>query len=158
MAKTLMIHPDKCTGCRTCELACSFFHDGEFRPTTSRISIHTWEMEGFSTPMTCQQCEDAPCVAVCPSGAMHIDPTLNCVAWDAEKCIGCRMCTLACPFGAVFYQRPNRIVKCDLCGGKPECVAFCPTGALEYVEETDAVRGHKKAFAAEFKRAFEEVG
>ncbi len=158
MAKILVIHPEKCTGCRNCELACSFFHDGEFRPSTSRITVHNWEIEGFSVPMACQQCEDAPCVAVCPTGAMHIDPALNCVAWDQEKCIGCRMCTLACPFGAVFYQTPGRIIKCDLCGGEPECVAFCPTHALEYVEETDAVRGRKKAFATHLKKAFEEVG
>ena len=70
MTKMLMIYPDRCTGCQNCTLACSVFHDGEFRPHTSRIQVTTWEMEGFSMPTTCQQCEDAPCVAVCPTGAM----------------------------------------------------------------------------------------
>jgi len=97
MARMLMIYPDRCTGCRNCTLACSAFHDGEFRPHTSRIQVTTWEMEGFSMPTTCQQCEDAPCVAVCPTGAMHDDALINRVAWDEVKCIGCRMCTLACP-------------------------------------------------------------
>jgi len=100
----LMIYPDRCTGCQNCTLACSVFHDGEFRPHTSRIQVTTWESEGFSMPTTCQQCEDAPCVAVCPTGAMHDDLTMNRVAWDEVKCIGCRMCTLACPFGAVVFD------------------------------------------------------
>jgi len=89
---------------------------------------------------------------------MHGDPALGRVAWDEGKCIGCRMCTLACPFGAVVYETANRrIVKCDLCDGNPECAAFCPTRALEYVEETDAARSRKKALAVEFKKGFEEV-
>jgi carbon-monoxide dehydrogenase iron sulfur subunit len=158
MAKMLMIYPDRCTGCHDCELACSFFHDGEFRPHTSRIHVYSWEMEGFSMPTTCVQCEDAPCVAVCPTGAMYEDPGGNRVAWDEAKCIGCRMCTLACPFGAVVFETDKRrIIKCDLCDGQPECVKICPTCALDYVEETDAARARKKAVAVEFKKAFEEV-
>ncbi len=158
MAKMLMIYPDRCTGCQNCTLACSAFHDGEFRPHTSRIQVTTWETEGFSMPTTCQQCEDAPCVAVCPTGAMHDDPPINRVAWDEVKCIGCRMCTLACPFGAVVFETARRrIIKCDLCDGKPECVTFCPNKALDYVEETDAARDRKKAVAVEFKKTFEEV-
>jgi len=109
-------------------------------------------------PTLCQQCESAPCVAVCPTAAMHADPAGNRVAWEEAKCIGCRMCTVACPFGAVVYDtRQQRIVKCDLCDGAPECVAFCPNSALEYLEETDAVRSRQKAVAVEFKRTFEEV-
>lgn len=109
-------------------------------------------------PTTCVQCEDAPCVAVCPTGAMYEDPSGNRVAWDEAKCIGCRMCTLACPFGAVVFETDKRrIIKCDLCDGQPECVKICPTGALDYVEETDAARARKKAVAVEFKKTFEEV-
>ncbi|HOD29101.1 MAG TPA: 4Fe-4S dicluster domain-containing protein [Syntrophales bacterium] len=109
-------------------------------------------------PTTCQQCEDAPCVAVCPTGAMHDDSLINRVAWDEVKCIGCRMCTLACPFGAVVFETDRRrIIKCDLCDGKPECVAFCPAKALDYVEEIDATRDRKKVVAVEFKKTFEEV-
>jgi Fe-S-cluster-containing hydrogenase component 2 len=158
MGKMLMIYPDRCTGCHNCELACSFFHDTEFRPQMSRIHVYSWEMEGFSMPTTCQQCEDAPCVSVCPTTAMHDDPAMNRVAWDKAKCIGCRMCTLACPFGAVVYETPKqRIVKCDLCDGAPECVAFCPVSALEYVEETDVARTRQKTVAVQFKKTFEEV-
>lgn len=158
MSKMLMIYPDRCTGCRSCELACSFYHDAEFRPYTSRIHVSNWEVEGFSTPTTCQQCEDAPCVAVCPTRAMHDDPALARVAWDETKCIGCRMCTLACPFGVVFYETDRRrIVKCDLCDGNPECVNFCRTKALEYIEEVEIARDRRKGVAMGFKKTFEEV-
>ncbi len=158
MEKMLMIYPDRCTGCHSCELACSFFHDGEFRPQTARIRVYSWEMEGFSMPTTCLQCDDAPCRAVCPTGALYDEPGRNLVAWTETKCIGCRMCVLACPFGAVVYETPRRrVVKCDLCGGEPECVLFCPNRALEYTGETDANRGRRKAVAFDFKKTFEEV-
>ena len=70
MANVLMIHPDKCTGCRNCELACSFEHEGQFRPGASRVQAYTWEREGMSVPMMCQQCDDAACITVCPTGAI----------------------------------------------------------------------------------------
>jgi carbon-monoxide dehydrogenase iron sulfur subunit len=158
MAKMLMIYPDRCTGCHNCELACSFFHDGEFRLPVSRIHVHTWEMEGISVPTTCEQCGDAPCVAVCPTSAMHDDPAMNRVGWEEAKCIGCRMCTLACPFGAVVYEASRRrILKCDLCGGVPECVTFCPVDAIEYLDETDATRARRRVVAGELKKTYEEV-
>lgn len=158
MAKMLMIYPDRCTGCRNCELACSFFHDGEFRLSASRIRVHNWELEGISVPTTCVQCEDAPCVLVCPTQSMRREPERDRVGWDEERCIGCRMCTLACPFGAVIYETSrSRILKCDLCDGSPECVAFCPTGALEFLEEPDAVRGRQKCVAEGLKKMYAEV-
>ena len=158
MTKMLMIYPDRCTGCHNCELACSFFHDGEFRLPVSRIHVHTWEMEGISVPTTCEQCGDAPCVAVCPTSAMYDDPAMNRVGWEEAKCIGCRMCTLACPFGAVVYETSRRrILKCDLCDGVPECVTFCPVDAIEYLDETDATRARRRVVAGELKRTYEEV-
>ena len=90
MAKVLMIHPDKCTGCRNCELACSFEHEGQFRPGASRVQAYTWEREGMSVPMMCQQCDDAACVTVCPTGAMHRSTAMaNLVDWDEGTCIRC---------------------------------------------------------------------
>jgi Fe-S-cluster-containing hydrogenase component 2 len=68
------------------------------------------------------------------------------------------MCALACPFGAVAYETlRNRILKCDLCDGAPECVAFCPVGALEFVDEPDAVRARQRSVAAELKKIYAEV-
>jgi carbon-monoxide dehydrogenase iron sulfur subunit len=158
MAKILMLHPDKCTGCQNCVLGCSFVHEGSFRPQASRVHVYTWEREGFSVPMMCQQCDDASCVSVCPTGAMHRNLTAHTVEWDAAKCIRCRMCVQACPFGnAVYDAVSGDILKCDYCGGAPECVALCPNGALEFVSDTIATRSRKKAFAAKMKAAFQEV-
>jgi Fe-S-cluster-containing hydrogenase component 2 len=68
------------------------------------------------------------------------------------------MCTVACPFGnAVCDAASGSIIKCDMCKGDPECVKFCPSEALTYVEDTIAVRARNKAFAAKFKEAFKEV-
>lgn len=159
MAKMLMIHPDKCTGCRNCELACSFQHEGAFRPGATRVHALTWEREGFSVPMMCQQCDDAACVKVCPTGAMHYSAsTPNLVELDTDVCIGCKMCVIACPFGNARYDSVARaIAKCDTCDGAPQCVAMCPNGALEFVEDAEQTRSRKRAFAEKFKDVFQEV-
>jgi Fe-S-cluster-containing hydrogenase component 2 len=68
------------------------------------------------------------------------------------------MCTLACPFGAVVYETSrHRILKCDLCDGSPECVTFCPVNALEYLDETNAVRVRQKFVARELKKTYAEA-
>ena len=158
MSKVLMVHPDRCTGCRNCELACTFFHENVFRPVVSRIHVFNWEQEGVSVPMTCQHCDDAPCVSVCPTGAMHRNPANNWVEWDNKACMRCKMCTIACPFGnAMFDAVTDSVVKCDMCKGAPECVNFCPNKAIEYVDDTSAVRGRNRAFAARFKDAFKDL-
>jgi anaerobic carbon-monoxide dehydrogenase iron sulfur subunit len=158
MAKVIMIHPDRCTGCRSCELACSFFHEEEFRPRASRVHVYSWERESISVPMMCQHCESAACVNVCPTGAMHHAATGSLVEWDATRCIRCRMCTMACPFGCAVYDAKNSsILKCDMCDGSPECVTYCPNNALEYEDDTLATRTRKKAYASKFKDAFTEV-
>lgn len=158
MAKILMIHPDKCTGCQNCMLACSFQHEGQFRQAASRIHVYSWEREGFSVPMMCQQCSNAPCVTVCPTGALSRNKATGVIEYNAEACIRCRMCAQACPFGnAVYDMQTDAIIKCDTCGGDPACVQFCPNGALEFVEDTVSTRKRKKAFASKFKDAFQEV-
>jgi len=158
MTKLLMIHPEKCTGCENCVLACSFHHEKDFRPAATRIHVFTWEREGISVPMMCQQCGDAPCIKVCPTGAMHRTTGAGVVDWDTKKCIRCRMCTQACPFGnAVYDVLTNSILKCDECQGNPACVLMCPNKALEFVEDTISTRSSTKAFVSKFKEAFQEV-
>jgi carbon-monoxide dehydrogenase iron sulfur subunit len=158
MTELLMIHPDKCTGCKNCVLACSFAHEKDFRPAATRIHVFTWEREGISVPMMCQQCGDAPCISVCPTGAMHRMTDGGVVDWDIKKCILCKMCTQACPFGnAVYDSLTNSILKCDECEGDPACVRMCPNKALEFVEDTISTRTCTKAFAGKFKEAFKEV-
>ena len=154
MSKILMINADKCIGCRNCELACAMTHEGSFRPSATRIHVYTWEDVGFSVPMMCQQCNDAPCIPVCTPHAMQRDPATGWVNLDEGKCIGCKMCVQACPFGnAVWDSLQRQILKCDLCGGDPACAKFCPTEALQWVDDLVATRSRKRSFAAKFKVA-----
>lgn len=157
MAKMLTIHADKCTGCRNCELACAMQHEGSFRLTSTRVHVYTWEREGFSVPMMCQQCSDAPCVKVCTPHALERNALTGLVALDAARCIGCKMCVQACPFGnAVWEEATKQILKCDTCGGDPQCAKFCPTGALVWTDDDVSVRARKHATAAKLKQAFSE--
>lgn len=134
MEKILVIDHEKCTGCRLCEMACSITHTGVSNPARSRIHVIKWTMEGFDLPMVCQQCEEAPCIAVCPKDALYRDPVMGRVALDYDLCIGCKMCVTACPFGGMGIDiTTRRVIKCDLCDGDPACVRFCESGALQFV-------------------------
>jgi len=94
--------------------------------------------EGRHMPLTCLQCEEAACVKVCPVGALVRNEQTGAVDVLDAKCIGCEACMAACPFGAMaMLAKPDSgptAYKCDLCGGDPACVLFCPTKALQYVE------------------------
>lgn len=147
--KVLMIDHEKCTGCRLCELVCSVFHDGVSNATRSRIKIMKWEAEGLYIPISCQQCQDAPCKIICPVKAISRDEKLNRVIVDQSKCIGCRSCVSVCPFGAMNFNVIDRkVFKCDLCDGDPQCVRFCDVKAVDYVE-ADRVSTLRKKSAAE---------
>ena len=136
MGKKLMIvDPQKCTGCRNCELVCSVKHNGVSNPSLARIHIVKWDNEGFYMPMRCQHCSDAPCMAVCPKDAIYRDEEMDSVRIDHDLCIGCKMCVSACPFGAMGWDpKRARVFKCDLCHGDPQCVRFCDMKAVNYVE------------------------
>jgi len=137
LGKVLMLDYEKCTGCRTCELVCSVKHEGAANPSKSRIKIVKWEWEGRYVPMSCQQCVDAPCLAVCPVKAISRDEQLNRVQVNYDACIGCRMCVAACPFGAMSFNTDlKKVFKCDFCDGEPQCSRFCEVKAVEYVEAT----------------------
>lgn len=138
MAKVLLLDYEKCTGCRECELACSIMHEGVSNPARSRIKVIKWEEEGRYVPMSCQQCESAPCQAICPVNAISRDETLNRVMVNYDTCIGCRMCITVCPFGAMgFDALAKKVIKCDLCDGDPQCVRFCETKAVQYVDASE---------------------
>ena len=139
-------------------LACSLQHEGQFRMGASRIHVYTWEREGFSVPMMCQQCDTASCMKVCPTGALHRTPGEMLIEFSKTKCIGCHMCTIACPFGNIVYdQVAGSPLKCDQCGGNPSCAQFCPTHAIEWVDDTISTRSRKKAYASKFVEALQEA-
>lgn len=138
----LVIDPDKCTGCRICEEACSFYHYKQFNPRRSYIQVLKKESEGIFIPMTCQHCGKPLCVDACPTGALYQHDSG--VFLDKSKCIECKQCLNACPFGGVQVDPVTlQIVKCDLCGGDPQCAKRCPTGAIQYVR-ADQVGYYKK--------------
>lgn len=127
---TLVVTPSRCTGCRTCELACAISHGEPMRPARSRIRAFTFS-EKENVPVMCLQCEDAACVKVCPVEALARNARTGAVEVSTERCVRCMLCVSACPFGNICEdQGTGRIVKCDLCGGDPICAKFCPSGAL----------------------------
>ena len=149
MEKLLVFNVEKCTGCRTCEMVCSLSKEGICNPVSSRRRVVQFSVVGVAVPMSCQQCEEPACEKVCGTGAIKRDARTGATVIDQSMCIGCKMCMIACPFGAISIEPVNKkMIKCDLCEGDPECVKFCPSGALEYVT-ADAYGLRKKAESVE---------
>jgi anaerobic carbon-monoxide dehydrogenase iron sulfur subunit len=135
MQKSLHIDANKCTGCLQCEMACSYENYGVFNPAKSRIKIFNFEHEGRKVPYTCTQCAEAWCLNACPVDAIRIDAATGAKVVNEATCVGCKVCTIACPFGTVNYVADTgKVQKCDLCGGDPACATACPTGAITYVD------------------------
>lgn len=135
MKKVLFINPEKCSGCRMCEVVCSWFHEKEFNPLLARIKIISYKQKSIDLPIHCEQCDKAPCNEVCPAKANFYDNNIGAWIIDEKKCIGCKLCISACPLGIIeFVPRKGVSIKCDLCNGEPKCVKFCPTNAIELVE------------------------
>ena len=122
--------PSQCTGCRICELVCSFTHYNIFNPSLSRIKVITDESKLIDFPVTCRHCSDPTCISVCPTQAIsRKDEGVNQI--DKELCVGCGECASACPFGAIYIPMGEQVpISCDLCGGAPQCVTYCPRGVL----------------------------
>ena len=158
MDKVLVTDYEKCTGCRICELVCSVKHEGVSNPSRSRIKVMKWESEGRYVPMSCQQCESAPCMLICPVKAISRDESLNRVKVDYDVCIGCRMCVAICPFGAMgFDVLAKKVMKCDLCDGDPQCARFCDVHAVSYLEANEQSVKKKKAVADKFSSIAQKV-
>ena len=158
MGKVLAITPEKCTGCRLCELVCSVFHHGVSNASRSRIKVVKWEQEGLYIPMSCQQCQDAPCMIICPVKAIARDEEFGRVMVNQDKCIGCRSCVSVCPFGAMNFSTIDRkVFKCDLCDGDPQCVRFCDMKAVDYIEADRVAIAKKRAAAEKISAARKEA-
>ncbi|HRJ52702.1 MAG TPA: 4Fe-4S dicluster domain-containing protein [Candidatus Thiothrix moscowensis] len=135
MLKSLYINPDKCTGCLQCEMACSYENEGIFNPSRSRIKVFTFHDAGRFVPYTCTQCDDAWCMKACPVEAIVFNAATGSKDVLNDRCVGCKVCTIACPFGTVNYNSASgKVIKCDLCGGNPQCAQACPTGAITYID------------------------
>jgi Fe-S-cluster-containing hydrogenase component 2 len=134
LKKVLVTYPDRCTGCRICELRCAYHHTSEANPARSRIKVLKWEDKGLNVPLTCHQCLKCTVIEPCPVNAISRNPKTNAVVINRELCIGCRICLFECPFGAPSIDPIGKVaVNCDLCNGYPKCVEWCPTQAIEYI-------------------------
>lgn len=104
MNRFIIADASKCIGCRTCEVACVVSHQehqdcASLTPHTFQPRIHVIKGVNVSTATACRQCEDAPCANVCPNGAISRDKGF--VHVMQERCIGCKTCVVACPYGAM---------------------------------------------------------
>lgn len=140
-----------CTGCRTCQLMCVLSHEQLINPQLARNIVNIDYQDAHRTNVLyCQQCDDPKCLRACPTGALHVDEDTGARVIDQNVCIGCQSCLNACIY-AQGGQGQSRIkynpetgtcFKCDLCGGDPQCVKFCPLGASQasWVEYPPIVR------------------
>jgi Fe-S-cluster-containing hydrogenase component 2 len=149
MLKALHIEPRKCTGCLQCEMACSYENEGMFNPAKSRIKVFNFHDEGRFAPYTCTQCAEAWCMAACPVDAIRVNVITGAKEVHEAICVGCKVCTIACPFGTVNYNSATgKVIKCDLCGGDPACAKACPTQAITFVDADWTGYGKMRAWAA----------
>ncbi|MEW6412095.1 MAG: 4Fe-4S dicluster domain-containing protein [Candidatus Zixiibacteriota bacterium] len=133
MKYRFMVTPNLCTGCRTCELACSFTHAVDGLRGQTRIYPLAGGHKDLWVPVVCLQCDDASCVKSCLVDALRRNPQTGAIELNQEVCVRCMACVAACPFGcAILDEQHNIVVKCDLCSGDPACAHFCPTKALEW--------------------------
>ncbi len=123
-----------CTGCQLCQLACSAVHEKAFNPEKARLKIiHEYTDEGIHIASKhcnfCKKCEEA-----CPVGAISNNGRWMIV--DHNICIGCGDCGRACPKNVIYPNDQNRkSIICDLCGGSPKCVEWCPKGVISLYEK-----------------------
>ncbi len=136
----LVIDLDICVGCHACSVACK--GAAAFDDSVWPNQVFGFEIEGGArtvyVPRMCQHCESPGCVTVCPTGASFRRAADGVVLIDAERCIGCRLCAWACPYGAREYDAAAGVMrKCTLCIDRrdvavPACVATCPSGARHF--------------------------
>jgi carbon-monoxide dehydrogenase iron sulfur subunit len=160
MKGEIVVKPERCTGCLTCEVECKIEHSKsknlaeaikENPAPTSRVTVE--QAEKYAVPLQCRQCENAPCMTVCPTAALHRKDDDGPVLFKADVCIGCKACVVACPFGVIEQDEATKlVVKCDQCIQRlekeqlPACVTGCPTGCLEFTKVSDVAKDKRREY------------
>ncbi|MFH1489255.1 MAG: hypothetical protein ABII06_10145 [Pseudomonadota bacterium] len=117
----IRVNKEVCSGCHICELVCSLFHLGVMNTAKSAVRIQRDDLDtSVSTPVLCRQCKEMKCLE--GEGAVDVDERKKFV-WPGGRVDGCPFKALNADDGAAYH--------CDLCGGRPQCVQFCTTGALQ---------------------------
>ncbi len=168
--KTVFVHPERCVGCKQCEVACAVAHSQSnnlfravFESPLPKPRIHAEPGVVLNTafPNKCRHCNPAPCMSACPSAAISRAQDLTeIVVIDDRKCIACGMCAMVCPFDVITYhaipqspEKPLVAVKCDQCierqreGTIPACVEVCKVSALEFGELNELVRAARTRYS-----------
>lgn len=122
----------KCTGCRMCETACSFFHSGAINRHAARIKVVNLYASGVDGPVLCVQCNEKYCLD-CPADAISIG-SLGQIIVSPTLCTLCKKCERNCPIGAIEIFN-DIVFVCDLCGGSPKCSEVCTEAAITYFPE-----------------------
>ncbi|MDR2725523.1 MAG: 4Fe-4S binding protein [Candidatus Adiutrix sp.] len=146
MKYIIALDPERCSACSACSVACMDQNDVDIQ-AGERPFRHAFEWETkkpgaddreyFYFSVSCRHCEDAPCLLACPTGCISRNLTTGMIIGDTDSCIGCRSCSLACPFGAPGFGLDGKMVKCDGCavrlenGLMPACVRACAFEALK---------------------------
>ena len=126
-----------CSGCRICEKMCSLSHSKKYNPAYSRIKVYQIYPGPIDVPIVCQYCDDRPCVNACSADALVYDVDAHLMVVDGQACTGCGECNKACidsgRGGCITFDPVNETAQvCDLCGGDPQCVKYCPSNTLHF--------------------------
>ncbi|NMB35686.1 MAG: 4Fe-4S dicluster domain-containing protein [Firmicutes bacterium] len=159
--KEILINLEHCLGCKSCELACAVEHSASknifaalFEEQLPISRVHVEAGREFNFPLQCRHCADAQCIKACISGALWREEETGLVKHIPEKCVGCWMCVMACPFGSIVQDRKEQVaLKCDRCPEReiPACVEACPTKAISLQEVPSYAREKRQAYLANFQ-------
>lgn len=146
--KLIVTDRGRCSGCQRCELMCSLKNDGVAMQSTARVRVHETYFFGDSpdgidgtydnfeyTIKSCKQCSDPQCAKFCPANAIYADEATGARMVDEERCLGCGMCTQACPWNMPRVSSlTGTSTKCIACG---RCAEQCPNGAIQFIDWED---------------------